>query len=334
MSDELVSLMERHVGIACHCCGCNGLAVLCEGSHHGVVVKAALAGLLPGGTLLRSDLYLVELHVVPQDDFWRFRQHSEMQLLGIAVHAHVDTTGIHPSASVLARGDVIEVAHHVIAQVVLQMLGRSGIARLSACPDAVEVLGLLLQVEAQSVEVVVPVGVLHNHLHLGVHLLGRTHHQLATSIGHQTQSVFRPTLRALGSYLVVVLQVDEEEIVENKVIEQFCGVFGHLFYYLALVSTGIAVGLEISRLTTCVSNASAHLQSLREEELLHLQHGFLVYGEGITMGLQIDLVEIHLSAHGLPCLVEELVVGHPRHILCTDVGGNLEILELVFCLCC
>ena len=45
-----------------------------------------------------------------------------MELLSIAVHAHVDATGINPSASVSPRGNIVEIAHDVVAEIVLQVL--------------------------------------------------------------------------------------------------------------------------------------------------------------------------------------------------------------------
>ena len=119
---ELVRLVQGDVGKACHRRGGDGLAVLGEGGCHLVVVEAD-ASLLPLGAHLWSDLHLVELHVVPEDDLWGFGEHRQVELLGIAVHAHVDAACIDPSAAVLARGNVVEVAHDVIAEVVLQVLG-------------------------------------------------------------------------------------------------------------------------------------------------------------------------------------------------------------------
>ena len=97
---------------------------------------------------------------------------------------------------------------------------------------------------------VVPVGVLDDDLHLGVHFLGGIDHKFATSIGHESQTVFRPALAALllGGYLVVVLQVDEEEVVEDEVVEEFRRVFRNLLHLLPFHGTGITVGLEVGRL--------------------------------------------------------------------------------------
>ena len=208
------------------------------------------------------------------------------------------------------------------------MLRRTRVARLGACPEAVEVEGLLLQVEAQSVEVVVPIGVFDDDLHLRVDGLGRVDHQLASGIGHQAQAVFGPASGAFCRNLVVVLQVDEEEVVEDEVVEEPGGIFRHLAHLLALVFACIAVGLEVGGFRTGVGDAAAHLQALGEEKLLHLLHGLFVHREGIAVRFEVDLVQVHLRAHGLPGFVQELVVSHPGHVLGADVGRYLEVLVL------
>ena len=45
-----------------------------------------------------------------------------MELFGIAVHAHVNATGINPSATVSPWGNIVEIAHDVVAEIVLQVL--------------------------------------------------------------------------------------------------------------------------------------------------------------------------------------------------------------------
>ena len=175
---------------------------------------------------------------------------------------------------------------------------------------------------------VVPVRIFHDDLHLGVYFLGGIHHQFLSGIGHQSESVFRPTLVSFGGNLVVVLQVDEEEVVEDEVIEELGGEFRHLFHLLALVLTGIAVSLEVGGFRLRVGDAAAHFKTFSQEELLHLVDGLFGNGKGVAVGFDVDFVEVHLAAHGFPSGFQELVVVHPCHVLCPDVGGNLEVLIL------
>ena len=262
LAHELVGLAERDAGKAGHRGRGDALALDVKRSRHLIVAEAVATGILPRGTHLRGDLHVVELHVVPEDDLWRLREHCQVQLLGIAVHAHVDATCVDPSTAVFPWGDVVEVAHHVIAQVVLQVLCRGGVAGLRARPDAVEVCRLLLEVEAQTVEMVVPVGIFDDDLYLRIHLLGGFHHELPAGVGHQPEAVLRPALRALGGNLVIVLQVDEEEVVEDKVIEELRRILSHLFHNLTFVRSGVAVSLEVGRLAAGVGDAAAHLEAL------------------------------------------------------------------------
>ena len=264
LADERIRLLERHAGKTGHCRRGDGLTVFGERFHHLVVAEAIAASFLPRSAHhLWLNLNVVQLHIVPENDFWRLREHSQVELLSIAVHTHIDATGIHPSTAVLARGNVVEVADDVIAQVVLQMLGRRGVACLSTSPDTVEVGWFLLKIEARAVEVVIPIGVLDDDLHLRIHLLCWLNDKLTPSIGHQSEAVLRPTLRALGGNLVVVLQVDEEEVVEDKVVEKLSRIFCNLPDNLPLVRTGIAVSLKVLRLRTGVGDAATDLKTFR-----------------------------------------------------------------------
>ena len=177
-------------------------------------------------------------------------------------------------------------------------------------------------------EVVIPVGVFHDDLHLGIHGLRRPHYQFASGICHQPQAVFRPTLAALGGYLVVVFQVDKEEVVENDVIEEFRGVFGDVLHHLPLVFTGVTVGLEVGGLRSGERDTAAYLQTLRQEKLLHLGECLLGHDERVAVGLEVDLVEVYLTAYRFPCGFQKLLVVHACHVLCTDVGRHFEVLVL------
>ena len=134
LSYQPVGLVKRYIRKACHGRWRHRLAVLRERRHHLVVAEAIVACILPGCSHLRSDLHIVQLHIVPEDDLRCLREHGEMKLFGVAVHAHIDAAGIHPSATVLSWCDVVEVTYDIIAQVVLKVLCRGRITRLGTCP--------------------------------------------------------------------------------------------------------------------------------------------------------------------------------------------------------
>ena len=98
----------------------------------------------------------------------------QMQLFRIAVHTHLDTACIHPTAAVITRTQILEIADDIITQIVLQMLGTGWIARLRTRPDTIEKFWSVLQVKTQSLEMVIPVGILDDNLHLRVYSLRRT----------------------------------------------------------------------------------------------------------------------------------------------------------------
>ena len=86
-------------------------------------------------------------------------------------------------------------------------------------PDTVKELGTFLQIKAQTLEMVVPVGILDDYLYTRIHLLGRFQHKVAPGFSHQLQTVFRPALRTFGFYLYVRLATGEEKVIQNKLVK-------------------------------------------------------------------------------------------------------------------
>ena len=244
LPDNLVIVAERDRSDSRQSGRLDGLITFLERSCHLIVVETG-GTVLPCALLLRRHLHLSQLHIVPEDDLGCLGKHREVYLFSIAVHAHVNTTGIHPSASVLSGSDIVEVTHHIITEIVLQMLSTSGIARFGTCPESVKINGFFLQVETETVEMIVPVGVFDDDFHLGIHLLCRSYHQFLAGISHQAQAVVCPTLTAFGGNLIIVLDVDEEEIVENEIVKMLRRVFSDFPDFLTVGRTRITVSLEI-----------------------------------------------------------------------------------------
>ena len=189
---EAVSLAENDGGESRHRRRGDGLAVFLIRRHHLIIAETIASSILPRGAHLWGDLHVVQLHIVPKDNFWCLREHRQVELLGVAVHTHMDAAGINPSTAVFAWGDVVEIPDDIIAQVVLEVLCRSWITRLSARPDAIEVLRLFLEVEAETVKVVVPIRIFDDDLHVRINLLG------AISLSRYSVQLFVP-LAAISS---------------------------------------------------------------------------------------------------------------------------------------
>ena len=173
------------------------------------------------------------------------------------------TTSIHPSTTILPWSYIVEVAYNIITQVILQVLCRTRVARLRACPDAIKIGRLFLKIEAKAVEMIVPIGIFHNDLYLGVHLLSGVYHQFTPRISHQAEPILRPALTTpfLRRNLIIVLQVDEKEIVKDEVIKESGGVLSHLSHHLPLVASGVAVGFKVGRLGAGIGDATSHLKT-------------------------------------------------------------------------
>jgi hypothetical protein len=129
---------------------------------------------------------------------------------------------------------------NLVALVLLQMLiVNHRIASLRAGVDAVEDLRLLVQIVAVGLEVLVPVGELDDHLHLGIDGPRRAHHQVARHLVHQPQPEGGPTGIALGGDVGVRLGVVKEEIVEDDLVEVPRRHFGDVLHIGAILGVGI-----------------------------------------------------------------------------------------------
>ena len=151
---------------------------------HFVVIPAGGA-ILPGGTEARVQPHVQKLAVVKEHDVAALGNGREEELLGIALHTHENTAGVYPATAITAVRDILIVAHHVVAEVVLKMLSAGRVAGFGPGPYAVKDFGAMLQVKAQALEMVVPVGILNNDLYFGIDGLGRAHHQIGAGFVHK-----------------------------------------------------------------------------------------------------------------------------------------------------
>ena len=230
----------------------------------------------------------------------RFGDSRQMQLLRIAVHTHLDTTCIYPSTTIITRTQILKIADDIIAQIILQMLGTAWITRLSTCPDAIKDLGSILQIKAEPLEMVIPVGVFDDHLHLRIHSFRRTYHQIPCSIIHQLQTILRPGLITFGFNLNRTLTTGEEKVVEQELIEMPRCRLGNLLYHLPMFRIRVAERLKLIALVNGKSNTTCHLDALFQEELLGFLKRCIIYNQHVTMCLQIDLIHIQLAGDGCP----------------------------------
>ena len=206
------------------------------------------------------------------------------------------------------------------------MLVAGRIPGFGAGPYAVEDLRPVFQVEAQALEMVIPVGVLDDDLHLGIDLLGGTDHQVAAGFVHQFQAVLRPGLVPLGGNLDVLLAAGEEEVVQKELVEVTGRMLGDLLHHGAVVGVRVAEGLEIVGLVDGVGDAAGHLDALAQEEGLGLFKDGVVHQMQVSVGLQIDLIHVQLAGDGLPGGFEPLGVRHLFDLVRADVNGYFEVL--------
>ncbi len=110
-------------------------------------------------------------------------------------------------------------------------------------------------------EMIIPVGVFDDHFHLRVDSLCRIHHQFTSSLRHEFEPVFRPTLITLRRYLIIIFQVDEEEVIQNEIVEKPGGKYSDTLYLLPFLLARVTVSFEIGWFGSCEGDSSPHLQT-------------------------------------------------------------------------
>ena len=227
----------------------------------------------------------------------------------------------------MAGIEIVEIPPDIVSEVGLEMLvAADGVAGLGACVDTVEMLRAVVQVESKGREMVVPVGVLDDHLALGIDCVGGAEDHVLSRILHQLQAILRPAAVTLCLDAVLALAVMEKEVIQDDLVKQTGGIFGYLFGSLPFLWILVTVCLERVSLAYGIRDAARYLQSLAFEELDGFLHGGTIDYELVAVRLEIDLVHLHLGGDDVPCGVQPMLVRHPLHLVGTGVDGYLEIL--------
>ncbi len=221
-----------------------------------------------------------------------------------------------------------EVAIDPVALVLLQQLvGDLRIAGLRAGVDGVEGLGLLIQVEAQPLEVFEPVRVFDDHPDLGIGLARRSQHQVPRRRPHGVQPVLGPAARALGGDVGVALGVEEEEVVQDHFVEVPGREPDRPF---AFGPVGRVLVVEDGELAVLVArregDATGDGDSPGREGGLHrLDLG--VRGEAaVAVDLDIDLVEGGLAHHPVELALKRRRVREGAGGVDNDIDRHAEVL--------
>ena len=173
---------------------------------------------------------------------------------------------------------------------------------------------------------VVPVGILDDHLDLRVHGLGRAHHEVLPGFLEQVQAVLGPAAVALGLDLHVLLAGGEEEVVQQELVEVLGRVLRDAAHHRPVLRVGIAEGLEFVGLVDGVGDAAGHLDALLPEESLGLLEGLVIHDQQVAVRLQVDLVHVQLVGDELPGGFQPGRILHLLHLIGAYIYGNGEIL--------
>ncbi len=186
------------------------------------------------------------------------------------------------------------------------------IAGLGAGVDAVEDLRLLVEVVAVGLEMLIPVGKLDDHFHLGVDGARGRQNQVAGNLIHELEAEGGPAqaspLAAMSESRLVLLKKKSSSMISSKwravssaIVLHVVALFGigvaHrdelAFAGIRFIGAGSVAGAD-------VGDASRNLDAVGVEEGFHgLQHRLV--GDGpAAIGLDVDLVDgiwLEISFH-------------------------------------
>ncbi len=127
----------------------------------------------------------------------------------------------------------------------------------------------LIEIVAEPLEVLVPVGVLDHHPHVGMGGAGRPKHQCAGHFAHFVQPVLRPAASALRRNVRIALGRVEEEIVEDDLIEVARGHLDGPLAFRAVLGILIVEGAELAAMAAGgEGDAARDGNAMRCEEFL------------------------------------------------------------------
>ena len=165
------------------------------------------------------------------------------------------------------------------------MLVTTWVTCFSASPHTIEDERTILQVEAQASEMVIPIRIFNNNLHLGIHRLCRTYHQVTPSLVHELQAVFSPSHIAFSCNFYWTLATGKEEIIEQELVEMLGRMLGNILHDLPVLRVRIAESLKIIALINGIGNTTSHFQSLFQEEVLCFLNGSIIHNQQVAMCL-------------------------------------------------
>src|SRR6185312_8109993 len=236
--------------------------------------------------------------------------------------------GVHPAAPVAAvRADVAVVPIDEVALVLLQQLiGRHWIARLGTGVDVIEHLRLAIEIEAEALEVLIPVRVLDDHLDVRVDAASRPEDHVLRHVPHLAQPVLGPALRALGADVRIAARVVEGEVIEHHGIEMARrhahGALGRCDVLRILVIERAERAALVGR---GERDASIDADAACPEEARDPPERGRIGEYAAAVLLEVHLVEMHLAPDALELLREHFRVRELPGRGYRDVDGDPEI---------
>ena len=205
------------------------------------------------------------------------------------------------------------------------LVSHGGVAGFGAGINAIEQFRFPVEVIARALEMFVPVGEFDDEFDPGVHGSGRFDDEIFRGLIHQAEPELRPTVRALGGDVRIVLGGDKEEIVLNDFVEMPGGEFRRALDELAVGGVGVTKRAELAGTAGRQRHAAGDPHAAVEEEFFDLLDQFRAGEIPVALDLDINLVHLQLAVDAVPVVGEVFRVFKALDDTDGNVNGDVEI---------
>ena len=210
--------------------------------------------------------------------------------------------------------------------VLLQMLVPVPVAGFGPRIEPVKKRWFLLQVEAEALEMFIPVRVFYHYFGFRVDRFGRVDNQIYGCILHQFQSVVRPAFFPLGIDAQIAFAACKEEVIQDEFIKKPGCIFRDLLHFLPVFGIRITEGLKIIHFVDGVSDTASHFDAPFFEESNGSIQSLLIHDKKVPVGFQVDFIHMNLPGKFYPGLLQPVQIFHKLDFVSTTVNGYFEIL--------
>ena len=180
-----------------------------------------------------------------------------------------------------------------------------------------------------------PVGVLDNHLNLGIDCLGGLNATVLGYILHKASSEGHPVVITLFPDTSFAGTISKIKIVQNNFIKETCGVFANFFEPVSHSGIGITESLKKTlfapfrtiKIVDGGGNAAGYFYTFTLKKVLNHKELFFVHVRIASVGLKVDLVKADVFFQKF-VIAFKLVLSESLRNLRRNIHYGLKVFEM------